>query len=359
MNPSLFIAIVEKYFPNYVASVSERINGRSLTNSVAFLFSQLLTPRFTADSRWQAVSALYKGVAADVIALGSPTPLKSRDSINTYTGELPKIGTKRSLNEVEMKNIDAMIAQNRPIAEIVNRIFSDVPFVINAVNERLEDIFLSMLSTGKGTATNNVGGAVEFDMHFLAENMRGCSLAFSNASATPITDITTKIMDKAEADGQTVRFCYADDTALRAMFGNSEVRNYFGFQQSFPGTVPTLSLIQLQTLFQSVWGVELRRVARTTHTEVNGVTSKHKAWKDGNMTFTCDEIVGDLVYTSTAEENRPVAGVSYEKANDYTLVSQFSEQEPLMEYTKSQAMAVPVINNVERVYTLDTKTPEA
>lgn len=359
MNPSLFIAYIEKYFPNYVASVSERLNGRSLTNQIPFLFLQLLMPRFTADSRWQAVSALYKGVAADVIALGSATPLKSRDSINTYSGELPKIGTKRSLNEVEMKNIESMIAQNRPIAEIVNRIFSDVPFVINAVDERLEDIFLSMLSTGKGVATNNVGAAVEFNMHFLAENQRGCSLAFSNASATPITDITTKIMDKADADGHAIRFCYADDTALRNMYKNAEVRNYFGFQREYPGTIPTLSLAQMESLFQSIWGVELRRVARNTRTEVNGVVSTHKAWKDGNMTFTCDEIVGDLVYTSTAEENHPVAGVAYQKANDYTLVSQFSEQEPLMEYTKSQAMAVPVINNVERVYTLDTKTPEA
>jgi hypothetical protein len=359
MNPSLFIAYIERYFPNYVASVSERLNGRSLTNQIPFLFLQLLMPRFTADSRWQSVSALYKGVAADVIALGSPTPLKSRDSINTYSGELPKIGTKRSLNEVEMKNIESMIAQNRPIAEIVNRIFSDVPFVINAVDERLEDIFLSMLSTGKGVATNNESISVEFDMHFLAENKRGCTLAFSNASATPITDITTKIMDKADADGNAIRFCYADDTALRNMYKNTEVRNYFGFQREYPGTIPTLSLAQMESLFQSIWGVELRRVARNTRTEVNGKVTSHKAWKDGNMTFTCDEIVGDLVYTSTAEENHPVTGVAYQKANDYTLVSQYSEQEPLMEYTKSQAMAVPVINNVERIYTLDTKTPEA
>lgn len=359
MNPSLFIAYIERYFPNYVASVSERLNGRSLTNQIPFLFLQLLMPRFTADSRWQAVSALYKGVAADVIALGSPTPLKSRDSINTYSGELPKIGTKRSLNEVEMKNIESMIAQNRPIAEIVNRIFSDVPFVINAVDERLEDIFLSMLSTGKGVATNNVGSPVEFNMHFLPENQRGCSIAFSDNSATPITDITTKIMDKADADGHAIRFCYADDTALRNMYKNAEVRNYFGFQREYPGTIPTLSLAQMESLFQSIWGVELRRVARNTRTEVNGVASTHKAWKDGNMTFACDEIVGDLVYTSTAEESHPVAGVTYQKANDYTLVSQFSEQEPLMEYTKSQAMAVPVINNVERIYTLDTKIPEA
>ena len=69
--------------------------------------------------------------------------------------------------------------------------------------------------------------------------------------------------------------------------------------------------------------------------------------------------MGDLVYSSTAEETRPIEGVSYQMANGYTLVSQYSEQEPLMEFTKAQAMVVPVINNVDRIYTLDTKTIQA
>ena len=104
MNPSLFVAYIEKYFPNYVASVSESLNGRSLTNQIPFLFLQLLTPRFTADSRWQAVSALYQGIAADVIALGSATPLKGRDST---VDMVAKLGRSSRLGERSRGVMDA------------------------------------------------------------------------------------------------------------------------------------------------------------------------------------------------------------------------------------------------------------
>ena len=171
-----------------------------------------------------------------------------------------------------------------------------------------------------------------------------------------------KIIDRADADGNPIINCYADDTALRAMYENEQVRAYFGFSQNYAGSasnVPSLSYAQLQTLFANMWGITLVRVRRTTKTEVNGTKGSHKAWADGRMVFTCDARVGDLVYTATAEENRPAAGVAYQKANDYTLVSQFSEQEPLMEYTKSQAMVCPVLNNVNRIYSLDTVTASA
>lgn len=154
-----------------------------------------------------------------------------------------------------------------------------------------------------------------------------------------------------------------------------QVRSYFGFQSNFTGdvnSIPTLSNSQLQTLFRDEWSINLFRVRRTTRTEINGIRSNHKAWADGRMVFTSDNTVGDLVYTATAEESRYVTGrdtsdgvinrengVAYQKANDYTLVSQFSEQEPLMEYTKSQAMVVPVLMNVNRIYSLDTKTVQS
>ncbi len=362
MNESLFPQQVEKYFPNYVLSITEYLNGRSLNNrEIPFLFRQLLTPRYSADGRWAAISAQYQNVAADIVALGSETPLKSRDSLMTYVGEIPKLAMKRSMNEVEMKNIDNMIAQNRPEEDIVNRIFSDVPVVINGIDERLEDLFLSMFSTGIGLATNNIGQGVRIDMHYITENQRGVNTVWSNPAANPINDVVG-ILDKADSDGNSIRFAYADDTALRALYNNSEIRGLFGFQQNYVGggsNVPALSFDQMRDLFRRQWGAELVRVARTTRTEVNGKRSTHKAWKNGMVVFCCDERVGDLVYTSTAEETRPVEGVRYQMANGYTLVSQYSEQEPLMEFTKAQAMAIPVINNVDRIYTLDTLTVQA
>lgn len=368
MQKSLFSEWVDKHFPNLVISIAETLNGRSLNNQIPFLFTDMLDNEYSPDSRWQSISGKYQNVAADVVALGAPTPLKKRDSLNNYVGDIPKISIMRSLNEVEMKRIEVMIAQNRPEEEIIRRIFDDIPFVINGVDERIEDLFQSMLSTGTGKAVNNVGEAVRFDMGYsdYADNHRGVAAVWNTSNisagtAKPIDDIQ-KVLDQAERDGNSVINCLADNTALRAMYAAPQVRNYFGFQNNFAGdssSIPTLSYSQLQRVFADEWGINLIRVRRTTTTEINGVRADHKAWADGRMVFTCDQRVGALAYTGVAEESYPVAGVDYQKANDYTLVSKFSEQEPLMEYTKAQAMAVPVLRNVNRIYSLDTLTQQA
>jgi len=49
-----------------------------------------------------------------------------------------------------------------------------------------------------------------------------------------------------------------------------------------------------------------------------------------------------------------VAGVTYQMADDFILASRYSTNDPLQEITASQAMVVPIINNVDRIYTLDT-----
>lgn len=363
MLQSIYSEFVERNFPQLVLAITETLNGRSLNSKIPFIFRDALNPTYSPDSRWQTISAKYEDIAADIVALGSPTPLKGRDSMNSYVGEIPKFGTMRSLDEVQMKDIDNMINQRRPEQEIINKIFNDTPFVINAVDEGIEDLFLSELSNGVGYKKNNIGQAVKFDMHYTdyPENHRGVSVLWAGSSAKPVNDIQ-KIVDQAEEDGNVIIRCYADDIALKAMYENEQVRAYFGFQQDYVGSVsnvPTLSFKQLMSLFSNTWGMELVRVRRTTRTEANGTRNKHKAWANGRMVFTCDERIGDLVYTATAEETRQAKDVSYQKANDYCLVSKFSEQEPLMEYTKSQAMVCPVLQNVNRIYSLDTLTVQA
>ena len=361
MEKSLYPQYVEKYFPQYVVSVVERLNGRSLNNQIPFLFIQLLTPQYSADGRFATILAKYESLAADVVALGSPLPLKSRDSMQTYVGEIPKIGVKRTLDEQQMKNIDNMIAQGRPEGDIANAIFSDIPFVINAVDERIEDLFLSMFSTGLGVTTNNVGTGVRLDMHYLTENQFGVSTVWSDPDATPVNDIT-KVFDKAENDGNVIRHFFADNTLLGYLYANTQMRGLFGFQQNYVGggsNVPLLAFEQLADLFMRRWSIELHRVVRSTRTEINGQRTNHKAWKDGMGVFACDDRVGDLVYTSTAEETRPVPNVTYQMANPYTLVSKYGDNDPIIEYTASQAMVVPVVNNADRIYTIDSKTVQA
>ena len=77
MQKSLFYEWVDKHFPNLVISIAETLNGRSLTNQIPFLFTDMLDNEYSPDSRWQSISGKYQNVAADVVALGAPTTIQN------------------------------------------------------------------------------------------------------------------------------------------------------------------------------------------------------------------------------------------------------------------------------------------
>lgn len=362
MEKSLYFEYVQKYFPALVTSVIERLNEKRV-NQLPYLYKDLLTPSFSADGRWASVLAEYNRVAADVVSLDSELPLKSRDSIETAFGDIPKIGMKLYLTEKQMKDIDAMIAQQLPIAQIVNKIFNDLPRCLEGVYERIEDIFLSGLSSGVGLSSYNNGTGVRIDYGYYDANQFGASILWENTdTSTPLDDMR-KAFDKAIGDQNVITDVWMDDVALRNFYASKQVRNQFAFDSGVTiaggSSVPTLDLNKATTLLQTQWGVKLHRVARKIKTEINGKQQSHAPWQSGMVVFTCDEKLGSLVWTMTAEATRPVGGVAYQSADDFILLSKYSKNDPLREFTSSQAMVVPVINNVDRIYTLNTKEVQA
>lgn len=358
MEKSLYFELVQKYMPQLVTSIVERLNEKRV-NQLSYLFKERLIPSFSADGRWASVLAEYNRVAADVVALDSELPLKSRDAIETASGEIPKLGMKLYLTEKQMKDIDAMIAQGLPVNQILNKVFNDLPRCIEGVWERLEDMFLSGLSTGIALSTRNNGTGVRVNYGYLAANKFGVATLWENKeTATPLTDMQ-KVFDKALADQNVITDVWMDDVALKNFYASKEVREQYAFDNKVVaagGTVPVLDLEKAGQVLQTKFGVTLHRVARTIKTELNGKKNSHNPWQQGMVAFTCDEVLGSLAWTNTAEATRPVGGVQYQTADDYILLSKYSKNDPLREFTSSQAMVVPIIDNVDRIYTMDSKS---
>lgn len=354
---SIYFNYVKKFFPSLVLSVTEKMNDS--TRPLSYLYRDLLTRQYSADGRWASILAEYTRVAADVVSLGSELPLKSRDSIASVTGDIPKMGMKLSLTEKQIKDIDAMLAQpNLPFTTVIQNMFADVPRCIEGIYERIEDIFLSEMSTGVGLSDMNNGTGVRVNVGYREANQFTSQAGAwaTNENAKPIDDIQ-KVFDKALADGNTITDVYMDDFALRAMYKNKQVREQFAFVQNFVGTnIPNLSFDQLSLMFLSVFGVTLHRVSRKIRTEINGVKEAHSPWEQGRVVFTCDAKIGSLVWTTLAEASRPLPNVVYQPADEFILASRYSFTDPFREITAAQAMVVPIINNVDRIYTLDPTT---
>ena len=356
----MYFEYADKFFPQLVLSIAEKLNDSN--RPLSYLYRGLLRRQYSADGKWASILAKYTQVAADVVSLDSELPLKARDTVENISGEIPKIGLKRYLTEKDLKDIDAMIASGQPVARIVERIFQDLPWAIQAVYERIEDIFLSEFSTGVGLSTRSNGTGVRIDVKYKAENQFQCLVAAWNANpatATPVEDIQ-QIYDKADEDGNVISDLYLDDYALRALYKCDEMKQKFAFISGFSGNaIPNLNFTKLQEIFNDEWNTTLHRINRKVRTELNGVQATHSPWAQGRLVFACDAVVGDLVWTDTAEMSRPVDGVVYQTADEFILASQYAKNDPYREFTSSQAMVVPIINSVDRIYTLDSKTVSA
>ena len=355
MDKSLYFQYAEKYFPLFVTSAVELLNDKNGAATRNYLFRSMLRPTFSADGRWTSLLAKYTRIKADIVALDSELPLKSRASLERISGDLPKLGLKLYLSEKQMKDIDNMLA-NASIEErtIVGKIFEDVPRVIEAIYEELEDVFYSELSTGVGLSHNNVGQGVRLDMGFYKENIFGAKADWENANADILKDIQ-QVFDKAKKDRNRITDIYVDDKWLDNFTKNNGVRALFGFQQSFAGaSVPVLDEEQAARVILRKWKARLHLVDLSQRSEANGKQTEFIGWKEGGASFVCSDIVGDLVWTTCAEATRPVAGVSYQTADDYILVSEYSQNDPLREFTASQAMVAPVLNNVDKIYLLNS-----
>lgn len=363
MEPSLFIQYMQTHFPSIVLSVSTKINGSE--NPLTYLHRTMLRVTSSLNGKWESISSSNSLVAADLVAMDSSIPLKTRRSISKASGDIPKMGMELQLNERQLTELLELRNSNRENAEddLIDRLFADTEKVIAGIYERNEAMFLEGLSTGVTLVEDaeNVGTGVRIDYGYPTANKFGTSVVWSSAAtATPFDDLN-RVIEKARTDGNIISVVMMDRTAFNNLAATKQAKELFAFSQGFTGTqTPTPSLTQVNTFASDRYGFTIQIVERTITYEKNGEETKVKPWADGFVLLTTAPVVGNLVYATLAELVSPVAGVAYQNVDRYILVSKFRTNRPsLAEFTTSQARVVPVITNPDKKYLLDSKTVQA
>lgn len=355
MNESLFIEVLAKYLPS-LKTIVEKINGKS--KQAVSLFKTMLRKEYSADMKWESSSINSSIVAADVVAMDSELPLKKRDALSHANGDLPKLGMKLSLGEKQISNIEIMKARGVDTANIVSKLLNDAVRCTNGVDERLEAIFLSGLSDGVALVpdADNVGVGIRVDYGYLAKNKFGATIKWGNTGYTPISDI--KRVLKVVSDNSDVTTAIALSRETYDLIRNSQegrelAANYAGMVVLTNSVLPVPTPKRFDEAFADETGCKFLVIDRTVRIEKNGVQKSIKPWNTNSVVFLPSEEVGKLVYGTLAEETHPVDGVKYSKVNRYTLISKYSKNDPLREFTSSQAIVLPVIENVDQIYLLD------
>ena len=106
MKESIFIQFVKALWPKLNLYVKEKETPKKRT----YLFKTMLRKVYSPDQKWEGTSAKTTYVAADMVAMDSPLPIKSRPTVATSNGKLPKVGMKKKLQETDINNINIMKA---------------------------------------------------------------------------------------------------------------------------------------------------------------------------------------------------------------------------------------------------------
>jgi hypothetical protein len=357
MKESLFIDLVNKYFAPVVGRVKETINGKKEEEKL--LHETMLTEEYSPDLKWESTDLQTSIVAADVVSLDSSLPLKKRDVISKAIGKIPKLGLKFKLDESDITNINIMRATGATERDVVARLLNNVPRAVGGIKHQVEIMFQQGLSTGEAlvSADETMGTGVRANYGFKEENIFHCTAGvWGSGTEKPIDDIQ-QLFDKARENGDTISDVYMSGDYFRRLRNSTDGKT---LAANSTGVVvvdkanlvrPTISAL-LEAL-TAEFGATFHVVDSTFRVEgANGERRTIRPWEQANVVGVVSNKVGRLVYGRLAEETNPVSGVVYQKANSYILVSQFSKNEPLREFTSAQAFVLPVIDGGNSVYVL-------
>ena len=359
MNESFFVELVRKWFAAISSRITETWNGKK--EEPTYLHEKMLKREYSSDLKWEAINANRSVVAADVVAMDSPLPLKKRDSLGAASGNIPKIGMKLTLNESDITKINIMRRSGTREAVIVEKIFTDTPKCAKGVKERLEDMFLSALSTGACLIqdSENVGIGVRANYRYLDVNKHGVSVAWGQSGYTPLSNVAKVIEEHNDLTFVSIYLSRQNFNLMRQSQEGKELSaNFSGMVIINSANLPTPTPEKFKEAFLDEYGIKLVIIDRTVKYEIDGKRYNKKPFDANTLVFLTSEEVGTLTWGTLAEVDQPVAGVEYQTVDEYILLSKYSKNDPLREFTSSQALAIPVIENVSEIVLLKTDEVE-
>ncbi len=358
MRKSLFAKYVGALMASLVTLI-EKVNGKR--NGVLTYYHKntaILKKVFSADGKWESASVNTTYVAADFVSMDSPLPIKSRDSIATANGKLPKLGISKTLKESDIDALNTMEAQPGDAgirAQRIRKKLADDPVACNVgLDELLEYSFLFGLSHGYVAMPDedHPNAMLRLKYGYLSQNTYGASVK----GQVSLEDIK-RVIAAADDDQNTIIKIWCSKTDFDALRQTREAKelcaNYRGQVYTSETELPVPTAKLFQEAFEDETNVTFEIVNRSIQFEKNGQKKSVKPWASCRFIFVCNEQVGSLVYGTLAESSNRVEGVIYQLIDDFKLISKYSLTNPLREMTGGQAKAACIIEDVEQIYIYD------
>lgn len=357
MQKSLFSEFLGKTFGPLLQRFYEKLNGKK--ESPTYLHKVLFPEQYSADGRWGSLTGYGTSVTADIVSLDSSLPLKKRDSIGKVEGRIPKIGMKKTLNENQMDEIELLKARGQ-FDRVRNVLYNDAFKCVEGVEEMKEYLALQAVSTGAIVVADEdkPGIGIRVDFAIDADNQYGVTNTWDNTAINPLDDIE-RMIDGARDAGYSLRYIHMGKLKSKEFLKHPKVIEFYGSYLQFVGSnIPKPSLAKINEAMNEEFGVTINVIDRTVNFERDGKKTVVDCWNNDMVVGTVDLNLGTMTFTDNMEEKYSAKQVDYTKVGSHILVSKYHDVDPIREFTSSQARVLPVLQDVDSIFYLNTADAE-
>lgn len=251
-----------------------------------------------------------------------------------------------------------MLTDDQKTQQLINLMWNNVSTVVKSVQSKLDIIFLGALSN-KGVftfnANNNPEGGVRgiIDYKMPPENIASVTLDWTDTNkdnVDPFEDIQG-VVDAAQ-DKVTFDRILMSPARLSYLLKSRKMKQViFGTDKS--GT--PLLMSGLNEFLRSNDLPVIETVRRITRIQDNGKLSEYKPWNDKNIVFVPAGKLGVIKNAYADNELRQEPGVTYSNYGRIR-ISQWGKGETDnsngIEFTKAQSLSLPVLTEINGIYSL-------
>lgn len=251
-----------------------------------------------------------------------------------------------------------MLTDDQKTQQLINLMWNNVSTVVKSVQSKLDIIFLGALSN-KGVftfnANNNPEGGVRgiIDYKMPPENIASVTLDWTDTNkdnVDPFEDIQG-VVDAAQ-DKVTFDKILMSPARLSYLLKSRKMKQViFGTNKS--GT--PLLMSGLNEFLRSNDLPVIETVRRITRIQDNGKLSEYKPWNDKNIVFVPAGKLGVIKNAYADNELRQEPGVTYSNYGRIR-ISQWGKGETDnsngVEFTKAQSLSLPVLTEINGIYSL-------
>lgn len=255
-----------------------------------------------------------------------------------------------------------MLTDDQKTQQLINLMWNNVSTVVKSVQSKLDIIFLGALSNmGVFTfnANNNPEGGVRgiIDYKMPPENIASVTLDWTDTNkdnVDPFEDIQG-VVDAAQ-DKVTFDKILMSPARLSYLLKSRKMKQViFGTDKS--GT--PLLMSGLNEFLRSNDLPVIETVRRITRIQDNGKLSEYKPWNDKNIVFVPAGKLGVIKNAYADNELRQEPGVTYSNYGRIR-ISQWGKGETDnsngVEFTKAQSLSLPVITEINGIYSLTVES---